>query len=334
MKISKILNENLYAGKIAYLIFKTFHFAKKMLSKKEEFMLLGDQTPKLYVPFHPIPESNLFGHSEILKSYINNKFDLVDLHIQHGVILGDLVQDIMKNSFASTIITYSKKRQEKLAKVTGKKVIAIGPYIRYAKNRLSKNEFTEMKSKYGKTLLVFPAHSSVDRTKISFNQMQLINKINKIKDKHNVKTVFINLFYSDCDSESITYYRSHGFEVCSAGFWLSENFVHNLKTIIELSDITMSNRMGTHIGYCLALNKPHYVYKQEHNEQFVGSRSSEDKIQTDKYKYLTNIESVKIESLFLNDDFVITKDQIDIVNEFWGNEIFYDDKTLTKVLLK
>ncbi len=333
MKISKILNENLYAGKIAYLIFKTFHFAKKKISKKQHFLLLGDKKPKLYVPFHPIPESNLFGHSEILKNFINNKSDLVNLHIQHGVILGDLVQDIMKNSFASTIITYSKKRQEKIEQVTGKKVIAIGPYIRYAKNRLSKSEFADMKSKYGKTLLVFPAHSSVDRTKISFNQLQLINKINKIKEQHNVKTVFINLFYSDCDAESIGYYQSYGFEVCSAGFWLSENFVHNLKTIIELSDITMSNRMGTHIGYCLALNKPHFVFKQEHNEQFVGSRSVDDKIQTDKYEYLTNIESHKIESVFLNDDFIITKDQIDIVNEFWGNDIFYDCKTLTKALL-
>lgn len=294
--------------------------------------MLGEKTPKLYVPFHPIPESNLFGHSEILKSYINNKSDLVNLHIQHGVILGDLVQDIMKNSFASTIITYSKKRQEKLAQATGKKVIAIGPYIRYAKNRLSKSEFDDKKSKYGKTLLVFPAHSSVDRTKISFNQMQLIDKIYEIKEEHNVKTVFINLFYSDCDAESIAYYQSHGFEVCSAGFWLSENFVHNLKTIIELSDITMSNRMGTHIGYCLALNKPHYVFKQEHNEQFIGSRSVEDKIQTDKHEYLTNIESDKIESLFLNDDFVITKDQIDIVNEFWGNDIFYSPEELIQIL--
>lgn len=332
MKISKILNENLYAGKIAYLTFKTFHFVKKKISKTEHFLLLGDKKPKQYVPFHPIPESNLYGHSEILKGYINNKTDLFDLHIQHGVILGGLVQDIMKDSFASTIITYSKKRQKKLAQATGKKVIAIGPYIRYAKNRLSKSEFADKKSKYGKTLLVFTAHSSVERTKISFNQMHLINKINEIKEKHNVKTVFINLFYSDCDAESIAFYQSYGFEVCSAGFWLSENFVHNLKTIIELSDITMSNRMGTHIGYCLALNKPHYVFKQEYNKQFVGSRSAEDKVQTEKYEYLTNIESNKIESVFLNDDFIVTKDQIDIVNEFWGNDIYYSPEELIYLL--
>jgi hypothetical protein len=332
MKISKLLNENRIIGKFVYIIFRTFHSIKNIISAKNEFKLLGDLPPKLYVPFHPNPESNLYGHIQVFKKYLDNTCNLENIHIQHGVILGDLVQDIMKKSFADTIITYSEKRKKKIQSVTSKNIIAVGPYINYAKNRLNPDRMQSLKKDYGKSLLVFPAHSSVERTRISFNHQVLIEKINEIKQKNNIKTVFVNLFYSDCNKTTINFYEKQGFIVCSAGYWLSENFLHNLRTLIELSDITMSNKMGTHIGYCLALGKPHFIFKQEYDELFVGNRSQEDKKQTEKHEYLTKLDTDKIESLFLNDDFNITQDQIDIVDEFWGNSIFHD-KTKLKSLL-
>lgn len=332
MKISKLLNEKRIIGQFAYLIFKVYHKITNYFSNNVDFDFLNVKSPKVYIPYHPNPESNLFGHIELFKTYLNNKLDLLNVHIQHGVILGKLVQDIMINSFADTIITFSEKRKLLIQNSTDKNIIAVGPYIRYAQNRLSIKDFNNLKNKYGKILLVFPAHSSVDRTKISFDQLSLINKIKELVAKYNIKTVFINLFYSDCNKQAIDFYEQEGFKVCSAGYWLSKDFLPNLRTIIELSDFTMSNRMGTHIGYCLALNKPHYIFKQEHNEEFIGLKGKEDLEQTLTNEYYSKIDSDRIESVFRDEKFIISNEQIEIVNEFWGNDIFLSPEEIIDVV--
>ena len=314
MKISKLFNESKILGKVFYFVFKTYHFFILYIISQKEFQLLGNVPPKLYVPFHPNPESNLYGHIEVLKKYIKDRGDLFNVHIQHGVILGNLVQSIMKDSFASTIVTYSDKRKEIIKKATGKSVIAIGPYIKYAQNRLSKEKFAELKKEVGKTLLVFPAHSSVDRTQVNFDQLSLIKKIKSIKKEHDINTVFINLFYADCTKEAIEFYENEGFKVCSAGFWLSENFLPNLRTIIELSDFTMSNRVGSHVGYCVALGKPHYIYKQEYSEDFIGKKGVDDLTQTIDNENEESIDTWKIEQAFTEEKFIISKNQLTVVN--------------------
>lgn len=326
MKISKLFNENKIFAKTFYFVFKTYHFFNSSNKSQKEFQFLGDVPPKLYVPFHPNPESNLYGHIEVLKKYMNDSGKLFNVHIQHGVILGNLVQDIMKDSFASTIVTYSDKRKEIIEKATGKRAIAIGPYIKYAQNRLSKMKFDEIKKGLGKTLLVFPAHSSVDRTQVNFDQLSLIKKINSVKKNHNINTVFVNLFYADCTQEAIAFYENEGFKVCSAGYWLSKNFVSNLRTIIELSDFTMSNRMGTHIGYCISLGKPHFVFKQDHSEDFIGSKGFEDLQQVTENEYLTDLDIQRVESAFIGEKFEITDEQLAIVSEYWGDNFYTPDE--------
>lgn len=332
MKISKYFNENRTIGSLFYIVFKAFYFLEKKWGVNSEFQLLGDKPPKLYIPYHPIPESNLYGHIQVLKKYIKGGNDLFEIHIQHGVVLGRLVQKIMIDSFAKIIITYSEKRKEIVQEATGKRVIAIGPYIKYADSRLSKEALNTMKMEFGKTLLVFPAHSSVDRTTINFDQISLIKKIKEVKEKHGVSTVLINLFYSDCTKEAIDFYESEGFKVCSAGFWLSENFLPNLRTIIELSDFTMSNRVGSHIGYCVALGRPHYIYKQEYSEDFIGKKGVDDLKQTFDNENEESVDTQKIEAAFSEEKFMISEHQLSIVNDYWGNNIFYTPKELFNLI--
>lgn len=333
MKISKLLNEHKNIGTLAYGIFKKYHYLKNIFLKNSSFELLGEIPPKLYVPYHPIPESNLYGHVEVFKKYINNKSDLKNFHIQHGVILGNLVQDIMINSFARTIITFSENRKKIIQKNTDKKIVAVGPYIRYAPNRLPLQKFKNLKNQFGKTLLVFPAHSSVDRTKINFDQISLINKIHEIKNNYDIKTVFVNLFYSDCKKETADLYEKEGFVVCSAGFWLSEYFLPNLRTIIELSDYTMSNRVGTHVGYCLALNKPHYIFNQQHKEEFIGKKGMEDLKQFFNSHDSMNIDEKEIFEKFSKEEFSITEEQLEVVRKYWGHDLFFSSDELKSLIL-
>lgn len=332
MKISKILNENKIIGQVAHYIFHLIHNIKKTFIKESEFQLSGDKLKGIYIPYHPIPESNLYGHIEILREYTKANKISSNLHIQHGVVLGNFVQKIMFDSFADKIITYSNDRKKLIEKETGKSAIAIGSYIKYAKLRLDKSQFQNMKNEMGKTLLVFPAHSSVDRTQINFDHLNLMKKINEIKKTNNIQTVLINLFYSDFKPATIELYRKEGFEVCSAGYWLSKNFLSNLRTLIELSDITMSNRVGTHVGYCLSFEKPHYIFKQEYKEDFLGEKGKEDLQQVLENEKEERRDTLEIESEFLKDDFIISNKQLEIVNKYWGNDIFYSPDELLKII--
>lgn len=45
------------------------------------------------------------------------------------------------------------------------------------------------------------------------------------------------------------------YEVVTAGHYYDYNFLPRLRSIIETSDITMSNNLGSHLGQCIYLNK-------------------------------------------------------------------------------
>ena len=55
-------------------------------------------------------------------------------------------------------------------------------------------------------------------------------------------------------------YLEHGFECVTAGHIYDPFFLSRLKSIIDLATITTSNEIGTHIGYCIFMGKPHYFY--------------------------------------------------------------------------
>ena len=45
--------------------------------------------------------------------------------------------------------------------------------------------------------------------------------------------------------------------------------------MIKLADMTISNAVGTHIGYCIYLNRPHYIFSQSVN--YIANSTMEEK---------------------------------------------------------
>ncbi|RGZ30770.1 hypothetical protein DW991_22365, partial [Bacteroides thetaiotaomicron] len=170
----------------------------------------------------------------------------------------------------------------------------IGPYIAYARPLLDSNELKSLKKTLGKTLLVFPSHSidkmttqfdntdftlkktlgktllvfpshSIDKMTTQFDNTDFTKEILRIKKNNDFKTVIISMYWKDiCEkAELCRAYEDLGFKIVCSGHKNDINFLSRQKSIIELSDITMSNEVGTHIGYCIFLEKPHYLYSQE-----------------------------------------------------------------------
>ena len=85
-----------------------------------------------------------------------------------------------------------------------------------------------------------------------------------------------------------------------------------LKSIIKTSDITMANAIGTHLGYCIYLNKPHYLFKQsithEHTNEFDGNLVNEG---VTREKFSNNVTNII--KLFSQYNENITKEQYEFI---------------------
>lgn len=127
-------------------------------------------------------------------------------------------------------------------------VFRVGPYIRYADDFYSEKNLSEWKSKLGRTLLVFPGHSTDQSDMLSEDNL-LFTKVSRIATKYD--SVLFCVFWWDLDREYVRRARSLGYHVCSAGFRNDPMFLPRLKTIIGACDLAVGNSFGTHIGYCL-----------------------------------------------------------------------------------
>ena len=104
-----------------------------------------------------------------------------------------------------------------------------------------------------------------------------------------------------------------------------------LKTIISLADNTISNDVGTNVGYCISLNKPHTILESEIMYRHLNHSGYEQiKFEISKNRQ-SEIDDVK--GGFLRTDGVINEEidgiQTELINKYWGldsmntkNEVF------------
>lgn len=267
----------------------------------------------------------LYGISNVLKEYCNYN-DKIYACIEHGVYFGEYINEREAiNSGLPALITFSKKRIEHIRKKSQKQAFSIGPYIYYARSLLNDKEITKYKKEHGRILLVFPSHS-IDRVKTSFNYEDFINQIEQFKRKNKFDNVLVCLYYRDIELKRHNIYKEAGYNVVCAGRREDPCFLRRLKTYFEISDYSISNSIGTHIGYSIALNIPHTVIPQQIDYDMTN------KLEKENVPVLYNSSSVyekkEVEKEFLNYSEKITKSQIDICNKYWGNDLIKTRKEM------
>ncbi len=275
--------------------------------------------PLKYYPFSKIKDNNLYGIGETLQNRISFLDFKNEVLTEHGLILGNLVQPHCLSSFTQTIITFSEYRKRIIEKRTRKAVVVVGPYIQYASSMLTAKEIIECKSKLGKVLLVFPSHSIDSTTKV-FNQHIFLNEIQMRKIDGSFDTVLVCLYWKDILIGRATPYRERGFQVVTAGHSYDPNFLNRLKTIIDLADMTMSNAVGTHIGYCIFEGKPHYVFRQiieyKSTVDLKRNRDLNQRTPDDVASY--NLAANEILDAFDSFSESISDSQRAIIVKYWG----------------
>ena len=268
-----------------------------------------------------------YGMDRNLKNYanfpLNNKIHAL---FEHGILITDYVggafriHEYLPSIVASEYRVNVLKNQENFHGA-----YAIGPYIHYVDSLLSPEDLKVEKEKLGNTLLIFPSHS-IEDVNCQFDYNKFIENINSVGKDYD--TVRICMYYHDILLKKHIPYLNEGFEVVTAGHYNDYYFLSRLRSIIENSDMTMSNDFGTHVGYCIYLNKAHFINKLD-----VRYEKSRNKIlkkntieATEKLDGNDNIS--RINELFSQYDTNISKDQYNLVSYLWG---FDEVKTPTEL---
>lgn len=252
----------------------------------------------------------LYGlHQSIFKN-INDHFLVNYPSIEHGLIFRNTNWTDTSLTSRASCLTYGAFRKKILKKYYRTPIFSVGPYIHYASDYYDEKQFLSVKSKLGKTLLVFPTHST-DDSSLVFSQNNFLTKILSLSK--NFDSILICSFWWNIDDPIILKLKSIGCKIVSAGYREDPLFLSRLKTIIKLSDFCIGDSIGTHIGYCTYLDKPFSFFDS------ASSVTSSDITSNnlDHIKYHTNI----IKNAFLDSE-KINDDHIKILNHYWGfNEI-------------
>ena len=304
-KVIRIKNKKKYLAEV--------NKRSKMNILKDYFEISKDL---VYYPYDLIFDNNLYGISYTIKKYIKVPISRnLDVYFEHGLYLGNYISKDSIISFPKKIITIGEERKKYMSAMSEKIVIAIGPYILYAKSLLNDTEIDRIKREIGTVLLVFPTHSIKD-LEVEYNYSVFNNII--LEEKVNYDTVLVCLFHLDAQNEKVvSNYQEMGCTIVCAGHKYDQNFLSRLRSIIEMSDFTISNSIGTHISYCYALGKNHRVFNQ--NIWYKGKNLKEKNKRNSTQLKTFNSDKKKIEDVFtLPVEDQSKKDKDEIVNNFLG----------------
>lgn len=259
---------------------------------------------------------------KILKEYANFPFNnKIHALFEHGVLYTDLCYGVYRAHEYVPSIVASKYRVNVLEKqkyYSG--AYAIGPYIHYAKSLLSKESLKSEKERLGKTLLVFPSHS-IEGLVTDFKLKPFLDEIDTISEDFD--SVRICMYYKDVALNRFKEYQKRGYEVVTAGHYYDYNFLPRLRSIIETSDVTMSNDLGSHLGYCIYFNKPFYLYNPN-DVKHVGEENGENveaMIHNEKIFEKTkenNENIINMTKEFSHYTEKINKKQYQLISYLWG----------------
>ena len=142
--------------------------------------------------------------------------------------------------------------------------------------------------------MVFPSHS-VKGLEVEYNYSWFNNKILEEKSKYD--SILVCLYHLDAQNKKIvSNYKDLGGTIVCAGHKYDHNFLSRLRSIIELSDFTISNSVGTHVSYCCALGKNHRVFRQ--GIGYDGTNNKEKNLRNTAQLKTFSLDKKKIEDVF------------------------------------
>lgn len=232
--------------------------------------------------------------------------------VEHGLIFHDCNWSDTSLTARASCITFGKFRKDILRRYYKTPIFEVGPYIQYADSYYLDEEMNNWKKKMGKTLVVFPMHST-DDSELFYSQNNYISEIKRLAVGFD--SVFVCMFWWNLDTPIVKAFKAEGFNVGSAGYREDPMFLSRQKAIIEVADSVVTDAVGTHVGYCYNLGKTIKIINAGTRTQIY-----------DDFFMRNQIETIK-EALLSSDYERIDK----IMQFYWGSDISYTREELNKI---
>lgn len=259
-------------------------------------------------------ESLFYGDLHAMLDYSGLQYITMpplNLGIQHGYVFE--IRDWEKSKLNKRNIVWSKALVDMYRQYTDNPdVYAVGAAFFYAKSLFDKEQLAEEKRRLGKNLLAFPMHSQT-HVDTNYDPNKFLNIL--LEERKRFDTVRVCMYWKDILRGSHKVFEDAGFECVCNGHLFDPNFLRRQKSLFEIADATISNGVGSHIGYSLFMGKPHRLIDDEY--EYVNIREGGDA------RDLTEVETtdnfLKVKNAFLeNTDYKITQQQRAVIDEFWG----------------
>lgn len=264
-----------------------------------------------------------YGIAYQLKKFaeLDEKIILNKCTIEHGFQFKTVAQYEVSHHIPY-ILTSGPFREEVIKELTDIVPLAIGPYIAYAEDYRTEEYIQHMKEKNGRTLLVMPCHST-EIEHVKYDIEQFIQQIEILRRQF--ETVIICLYFEDIRRGMWKPYKKRGYQIVSAGIRVNPYFLSRIKHIMRLSDAVLLNNITTGIAFAMYMNLPIRIVRQQID--FDLSRCD------GVYEVENGDEQERLYSLFGRKEFVITEEQREFGNYFFGLEKVKTKKEMRELLL-
>lgn len=264
---------------------------------------VDDFNPRLFYK-----EKHHYGHYKILRKL---NLSIRENEIDHGGAYFDGVysdSEIDERFFNyKSLVVASEIRANAIIEANYKKhsiskletICSVGPYINYVNTSISFNRILKIKKRLGSTVVVFPRHSHEKFTSAKSSDI-FLETIDSLNKKY--QSVLVCMYWKDIKLKRHKIFQDMGYKIVTAGHRADWNFINRLKTIITLADFSISDDVSTNLGFCINMGVPHKV------------------VLTELEKIKLNKEKREVYEVFNSENKVITQDQIEMVNKYWGKE--------------
>ena len=241
--------------------------------------------------------------------------------IEHGLIFAPQIFTDVRFTARASVATLGPYRKDVIQRFKGVPVFCVGPYIQYAADYYEPEKFAALKAKLGRTLLVFPAHST-DTSSISRDQQSYIDQVAEIA--RDFDSVLVSAFWWNLNDPIIDAFEAQGYRTVCAGFRDDPHFLSRLKTVISLSDLIVGDGVGTHVGYALNLGVPYRLLPVDSDTEFANLDERAAKAEVDSLKRTVGLPFLGATA--------ITDEQIAVCEPYWGLSISRTREELADIM--
>lgn len=214
-------------------------------------------------------ESFHYGHLNALYDYAGLKkrpngklFPVMEHAAAYQIVRHRKPEDIHRNI---SYIYQSKYMKQYIHDIDEwKPVFCIGCYLHYVKPYYSEEKEKQIKSKFGKVLLVIASHN-LETQECQYDDEKFVDFVMNYATENKFDTVLVSVYFSDINLDMYNNFRKRGAVLVSAGFREDPNFIHRLKSIFSLADLVLTNAIGSPVGFSKYMGKPYLLVQEEAN---------------------------------------------------------------------